>query len=285
MEKGLFLGLTTIDIFNTVAQHPTPNQKIKTERQDVCAGGPAANAAVAFAAFGHDTHLCCGLGFHPTAEAGRADLKKHGVSLHECSAIPNQLPVISSILINTSSADRCVIYADPSKHKLSPDFDYQNLTNECSVLLFDGFYPEQALSLAQIAKDKGIPTVLDGGSWKEGLEQLLPFIDYAICSDDFYPPGCLNSEDTLALLSRTVRQGIAISRGADSIIGCLDGQTQHIIPPEIEAVDTLGAGDILHGAFCHYIIAHPFMKSLQLASKIASLSCCHHGTREWIKHL
>jgi sugar/nucleoside kinase (ribokinase family) len=53
-----------------------------------------------------------------------------------------------------------------------------------------------------------------------------------------------------------------------------------VIP--IKPVDTLGAGDIFHGAFCHYILQNDFPVSLERAAEIASLSCTSLGTRAWI---
>lgn len=36
------------------------------------------------------------------------------------------------------------------------------------------------------------------------------------------------------------------------------------------AVDTLGAGDIFHGAFCHYVLRENFLDALASAAKIAA---------------
>jgi sugar/nucleoside kinase (ribokinase family) len=47
-------------------------------------------------------------------------------------------------------------------------------------------------------------------------------------------------------------------------------------------VDTLGAGDVLHGAFCHYFALEPdFEGALRQASEIATRSCQTLGTRAW----
>jgi sugar/nucleoside kinase (ribokinase family) len=47
----------------------------------------------------------------------------------------------------------------------------------------------------------------------------------------------------------------------------------------------MGAGDILHGAYCHFAaMKRDFVDSLTQAARIASESCRHAGTREWMKH-
>lgn len=285
MARGLFFGLTTVDICNLVPTHPAANQKVKAERQEICAGGPAANAAVAFAAFGNDAHLCSGLGRHPTAQLAAADLNKHQVTIHDLADWGDQPPIISSILIDSCNGDRCIVYTDPGKRRLVAGTSWKRLLNGCSVILFDGFYLEQAVIVAEHARGKHIATVLDGGSWKDGLERLLPLIDHAICSADFRPPGCGSLENTLDYLAGKGIAKSAVSRGPESIITCSDGRRQCLETDRVKAVDTLGAGDILHGAFCHFIGSEPFEQSLRLASRTASLSCCHFGTRDWINHL
>jgi sugar/nucleoside kinase (ribokinase family) len=51
----------------------------------------------------------------------------------------------------------------------------------------------------------------------------------------------------------------------------------------VEAVDTLGAGDIFHGAFCHaYAGGLGFSASLASAAEVASRACAFWGPRAWI---
>jgi sugar/nucleoside kinase (ribokinase family) len=54
----------------------------------------------------------------------------------------------------------------------------------------------------------------------------------------------------------------------------------------IEAVDTLGAGDFFHGAFCHALAGGTgFVDGLRAASGVATLSCRSFGTRAWLEDL
>lgn len=49
--------------------------------------------------------------------------------------------------------------------------------------------------------------------------------------------------------------------------------------------DTLGAGDVLHGAFCHYLVeGYNRKEALHRAALIASGSCCYFGTHTWKTH-
>ncbi len=287
MATGLFVGLVTIDIFNIVDHHPHPNEKVKAQHQTFSAGGPAANAAVAFGAFGNNAHLVSGLGCHPIAALASSDLTDHRVMVYDHAADPGALPIISSIIVNSSSGDRSVVYSEPHGRSLTPEYPCVQIVQaieKCSVILFDGFYLPQALAVAKAVAGR-IPVVLDGGSWKAGLEELLPYVDYAICSNDFKAPGCAKQQDLLDYLIDLGIHGCAISRGPEPIVYRQSTEQGQLEVPRVDAIDTLGAGDILHGAFCHHILTNSFEKSLELAAQSASISCRYYGTREWINHL
>ena len=65
----MFVGLTTLDVLHRVERSPGPNEKVTALRQDVAAGGPAANAAVVFAAMGGTARLITSMGSDPLAAA------------------------------------------------------------------------------------------------------------------------------------------------------------------------------------------------------------------------
>lgn len=76
----------------------------------------------------------------------------------------------------------------------------------------------------------------------------------------------------------------AITRGERPIIYDTPEGSGEIAIESVEAVDTLGAGDILHGAFCYYYAkGNQFVVALQQASRVATLSCRTFGTRTWME--
>jgi sugar/nucleoside kinase (ribokinase family) len=60
------------------------------------------------------------------------------------------------------------------------------------------------------------------------------------------------------------------------------GKSDAINVPNIQPTDTLGAGDIFHGAFCYYILQENFSLALEKAASIAAKSCKYFGTRRWM---
>jgi sugar/nucleoside kinase (ribokinase family) len=77
---------------------------------------------------------------------------------------------------------------------------------------------------------------------------------------------------------------IAITRGAKPILGWDRGRRFEIGIEKVDAVDTLGAGDVLHGAFCyHFARTGEFEPTLRLAAQIATQSCRGLGIRGWVE--
>ena len=90
-----------------------------------------------------------------------------------------------------------------------------------------------------------MPVLLDGGSWKPGLERLLPLVDVAICSADFAAPGALSTVDSLIAYGVT---SVAVTHGSDPVVWATRGEAGTLAVPQVPARDTSGAGDAFHGA-------------------------------------
>lgn len=285
MHRGLFVGLTTLDIIYRVEQLPSGDEKIVASGQLVAAGGPATNAAVTFAFMGGRSTLASVIGRHPLTRLIRDDLTAQGVRLADMAPDHRDVPGLSSIMVKGSTGERSIVYTLAQPVEGIPGAD---LLQGADVVLVDGHQMKTSIELCFKAHSRNIPCVLDGGSWKPLTEELLPLIDYAICSERFFPPGCSNIQDVIERVSEFGVNHIAVSRGGKSIVEADHRRVQEIsVAQESPVVDTLAAGDVLHGAFCHRLILSKgdFHASLEHAAQIASFSCRYFGTRQWMKEM
>ena len=281
-KTGLFVGLITLDLVYLTATYPDKNQKVVASNYAVTAGGPATNAAVTFSYFNNQTILLGGLGNHPITYLIKADLEKHNVRIQDLDKIRSEPPPVSSIITTQDTGDRAVISINATKSQISKELIDSQIIHDVDIVLIDGHQMVASLEIAQFAKSKNIPIVIDGGSWKTGFEEILPVVDYAICSANFYPPNCESEEEVFAYLASQNIPHIAITQGEKSIKYFSDGKFGNVEVPKVNAVDTLGAGDIFHGAFCHYIFNREFTEALANAANIAAHSCQYFGTRQWM---
>ncbi len=285
-NRILFVGLNTIDIQYLVADYPEENTKNKAIQNQINAGGPATNAAVACACLGSKVDLLTPIGKHIFSEFIHHDIEQFGIRFLDPIFKRSGSPVFSSIVTSRNSGERTVFYYQP---KVKSKMFYNNIARAIGkfrLAMFDGFFGELAIDLAQKCRQQGVVTVLDGGSWKDDTDELLGYIDIAICSGDFHTPESQSPDDIFIYLHARGVQFAAITRGEKSILySCLDSKGEIPVDPVV-VVDTLGAGDIFHGAFCHYYASgQTFTNSLRLASTIAGRSCKSFGTRRWMNDI
>lgn len=289
MPRALFVGLTTLDLIYRVERLPTANEKIVAEQQLIAAGGPAANAAVTFAHMGGSASLLTAIGAGIPAEVAAAELASHGIDIHDAApGQPDILPV-SSIMVTADTGDRAVISRNAGRHDVDPPGELATLLSGVDLVEVDGHHPRLALAAVEAARTCGLPVLLDAGSWKPVTSELLPLCDLVLASTDFRPPGL--SGDSTDVLDYLIDAGVrfaAVSRGASPILWrtCVDRGEVLTVSLSGSVVDTLGAGDVLHGAFAYAAAADPRQErlpdALRLAAEIASASCGMFGTRAWM---
>ncbi|HEX3955257.1 MAG TPA: PfkB family carbohydrate kinase [Trebonia sp.] len=289
---ALFAGLCTFDLIQSVTRMPGPNEKVTAARQLTAAGGPATNASVTFAFLGGHATLLTGVGRHPLAAGMRADLRQEGVRLIDAAETDDSPPSVSSIIVTQGTGDRCVVSRNAAGRTLDPPPDLAALVDEAQVVLIDGHHRALAVAAARAARERGRLCIMDGGSWKPVTAELVPHVDIAVCSADFRPPGQLtkSADDTLAYLLDSGVPWAVITDGPRPVrwASRAHGIQPDILVPVTEVADTLGAGDVFHGAFTHAIAAcavpgvNELATALQFAATVAAHSCQAFGTRAWM---
>ncbi|NEO98849.1 MAG: sugar kinase [Symploca sp. SIO2E9] len=283
VKKGLFIGIVTLDFVYLSGKLPSNNEKIAASDYTVSAGGPATNAAVTFGYLGNQAEILGVVGTHPITQLIGSDLGNYRVSITDLAPDYTEPPPVSSIIITEATGERAVISINATKIQASTEQMPANIYTGVDLVMIDGHQMALSIAYAPLAQKNNIPVIIDGGSWKPGFEKVLPFVDYAVCSANFYPPGCSNSEEVFTYLQELGIPHIAITQGEKHIQYFSLGVSGKLPVPQVEVVDTLGAGDVFHGAFCHYILQQKFTESLVAAAEIASYSCKFFGTRRWME--
>lgn len=281
--RGLFVGLATLDVIHRVAALPGPNQKITALTTDVAAGGPAAVAAITFAALGGSALLVTALGPGAAADAVRADLAGAGVEAVDVAPPGFVLPP-ASVLVVEGTGERSVVGGGAGRIPVTPpaDADVVAWAEGSEVLLIDGHHPEVAVTFARAAAASGRPVVADLGSAKPVYDRVLPWITDAICSADYRTA---DGSAPAEMLGRGPLL-VAVSHGPDPLEWWTLVDRGSIEVPPVAAVDTLGAGDVLHGAYAFALAAgQERPDALRTAVRVAGIRVAHNGPREWRKVL
>lgn len=266
--KGLFVGLCTRDIIYYTDEYPLCNHKSKTEEFAVYIGGPATNAAITYAALGGDAILATCLGNSRESNLIIDELNGFGISVLNYSDY-SVLPNMASIFVSDNG--KRTIVSGQQKFTVNKEWEFP----ACDFVLFD--CNQQEISIDILQKLKTETVVLDAGSFKPNIELFLEKADIIIASEDFMD----EAGNTVFEMDCKAKHK-AITRGEAPIL-----YNGYEIPvKQVEVKDTLGAGDIFHGAFCyaHFAEGKNVDEALHFASKVAGESVKYRGPREWIEH-
>ncbi|OGU33580.1 MAG: hypothetical protein A2068_14925 [Ignavibacteria bacterium GWB2_35_6b] len=283
----LFWGRSVCDLTYLVENFPEENSKIFSSDFIIQPGGTALNPAITFAHLSGSANLVSRLGNNNFAQIVEDALKKYNVDVFDLSEDDDfQIP-ISTIFVNSKNGSRTIINSPkdetvkfPGKEKLYKIIEEINP----ELILIDGFELEGCYEVLEYCRKKNIKIVFDGGSWKENTNEFLKYVDIAICSSKFAAPG-LNIEETIKKLHETGIKFVAFTQDENPIISSIENKKELIPVEKVKAVDTLGAGDVFHGAFCYYFLkSNDFNFSLKEAARDASNSCRYFGTHTWISN-
>ena len=281
MSRALFIGRSVLDVIALVEEFPGPDGKSKALANDLIPGGSSLNAAIVFSHLGGDATLASSMGAEGLVrDFVTDDLKKYEIDLRDICDDPDYQIPLSTVVSTRSLGARMIVNGaqdDCSRLKDGRDL----FANDFDLIQLDQYERPFVEQHFDDIRAFDSPVILDGGSWKDWSPDFLRLADVPVVSEVFLPEGPREfAEMCIDLgLSRW-----AITRGVNGVIW-RDGDTSgEISAVQVAAVDTLGAGDIFHGAFCHaYAETGEFVAALNDANRIAARSCEYAGTRSWMR--
>jgi sugar/nucleoside kinase (ribokinase family) len=282
--RGLFVGLTTLDVVHRVASRPGANEKVLAQRCDLAAGGPAAVAAVTFSALGGRSVLLSALGAGPIAQLAVGELDHIGVRVVDAWAGGPDLS-ISAITVLDDTGERSVVSRNAENVIATLPAELPRLAQDADVALIDGHHPDLAVAAARTAHAFGVPVILDCGSAKQVYDELIPLADAAVCSASFAANGIDGFDEVATELLSAGAGLVAMTAGAGPVRWRTSMAAGTIAVSPVTVRDTLGAGDVLHGAvaFARAQGVSDPERSLSFGVAVASLRVQHIGPRTWLE--
>jgi sugar/nucleoside kinase (ribokinase family) len=275
-----------VDVVQTVERMPGADEKVVALGTRVEAGGPALNASVTAALLGMPVRLVTAVGPSPFGAVVRDDCASHGVTLVDMAGDGFVLP-LSTVLVTAPTGARAVVSRNAAGSEAVSGPEARVLVDVLegvAAVLVDGHHLALGTAVARAARERGIPVVADAGSWKQGLERLLVHVDVLVASADLRLPGAGGAPSLDALLALGPRW-VARTAGGGAVRWMdADGTTGEVPVRRVPVVDTLGAGDVLHGALLADLGrrgAGDLPGRLAAAVEVATRSVATAGARGW----
>lgn len=284
MSKGLFVGLCGLDVV-FYEDKPLPQEDVKMKVSDVrsCIGGPAANAAITNVLLGGQSTVVSYIGNSPIGLVIKQLMAGFGIEVIDM-CLDTDVKCISGIYVNTDNATRTILSGRNAIHQLADKAVLTELVKEHDYVLYDGHFPQLDDVLLPAVEETRTPLVIDVGAWKDTFNLILCHNPILICSQVFHDG---EGQDGIDMMQKFGMKHVAITRGARPVLYKTDhmAQREEIPVPKVNAIDTLGAGDIFHGAFCYFMFEKhmDFKGALEKACDVAAASTTVYGVVDGVK--
>lgn len=253
-------GLATRDTIFRVPGHPPADGRVVAEERVVAGGGPAATAAVALVRLGVEAAFVGAVGDDDAGRFVAEGLAAEGVDVSGLAVVPGARTAESVVLVSPGA--RSIVHL-PNTASLPP---LRSALENAAWLHVDqvGFG-----HVRRLPPDMSVRVSVDGGVPVDGLD---------LRGVALYAP----TEETLRAqvggLDEALAAGaelVVVTRGAaGSLAAHRDGERVEAPAVEVDAVSTLGAGDVFHGALLAWLVrGAPLAEALSAANTAAALSC------------
>jgi sulfofructose kinase len=274
-------AICSATVFRVDAIPPAPAKVLASQTCHLI-DGMALAAACAFAKLGGQGLVWSRVGDDRLGVEAREMMLEEGLDVSGLHVVPHSATSHVAIIVDRQG-DRIVVpYHDPHADTSA---DWLPLATLAGVDLVhcETRWARGAEVALRAARERGILSMIDGDTAPlPTLQRLVPLADLAVFSDAglLVYAQCERIDDALVKVAASHHGHVGASCGADGYRWHEDGRLHHVSAPQVDAVDTLGAGDVFHGAFGLAILeGRSVREAAQFACAAASLKCTRFGGR------
>ena len=284
MTRVVTVGIAVMDKIFGVPEIPAEPTKVFARSYKEIGGGPAATGAVAVARLGGEAMLWARVGDDPVGRRIVEEIAEWGV-VPRIRLVPGATSGVSGVLVDSRGERLIAAFADPALDQDPSWLPLDELAGAGAVLA-DMRWPWASEAVMRRAREIGVPTVLDADLAPDDVaHRLVALADYAVFSRPALArlAGLADPEAGLRAVRPLCPGVVGVTVGEDGFLW-LDGDAVgHARGLEVAAVDTLGAGDVFHGAFALAIAeGRPIAVAARFANVAAGLKCTKPGGRAGI---
>ena len=283
----LVIGRSCLDFISVVNQFPTENQKLPLEFRLTEGGGQGGTSSCCIARLGGRVAYVGKLGDDAEGRFCLKRLADFGVTTEFVEIVSGGKTPVAYVFITAGSGARSIIYERNTLPKLKIDAALKKLVTQTRVALLD---PEVTYLGGQLKKVGGsdVKVIYDSERWRQGIEDIMNTADYFIPSAEFLEADELqfhgmSFNHRIKKLNTMVTGNLIVTHGEKGAYYITDDTLYHVAVPEVNAVDTVGAGDNFHAAFALALSkGFDLHQMVKISVAVASLSCREYGGRNGV---
>lgn len=283
------IGANVCDTLIVLPAYTEEDKKQKADSVGRAGGGPCGTGLVAAAKLGCSAAYIGQLSTDADGVFLKQDFEAYGVSTEHIRIRDGYQSFVSFVMLSQASGSRTIVFDRGTLPPTVLDEAQKQAIRDAGVLLVDGNDLAAAIEGATVARESGTIVVYDAGGLYEGVENLLPLVDYLIPSEEFAlkHTGCDDAQDAARVLfERYHPRAVVITQGSRGGV-FFDGKCLRAYPVmPAHVVDSNGAGDVFHGAYTAALTrGYDAYTACLFSSAVSALKCEKIGSRAGVPDL
>jgi sulfofructose kinase len=284
MKRVVAVGIAVMDKIFGVDAIPTEATKVFAKTYLEVGGGPAATGAVTIARLGGVVELWARVGDDPVGRRIVEELKEWGV-VTTIRHDPKGRSGVSCVAVAKDGERLIFAFADPALDHDPTWLPFDRIAGADAVLT-DLRWPRAAEAALRKSHELGVPSILDADLTTDDIARtLVPLADNVVFSSPALRKltGEASVEEGLRAAAKLTRGMVGVTTGAQGFKWLADGTIQHEPGFAVATIDTLGAGDVFHGAYALAIAEGRDVRgAARFANAASALKCTRIGGRNGI---
>lgn len=273
-----------VDLAVNVEQIPEPNHGEPIRNVSWQGGGKVATGLVAAARLGAKTAIIGNTGTDIYGAFIEADFIRHGIDTKYLLKRESKTSHFDIVISDKKTGGRNILYYPGSAQAMTEEelpLHYLQGIKYFYIARLD----EITRRAAKFAKASGAKILIDADSGLNNLTEHLGLIDILIGSEFIY--NSLFSDSDYEKNCRTLKEKgpetVIFTFGEKGLVGVSEEGYFEIPAFQVETVDTVGAGDVFHGAFAAGLLENLSAKeAARFAAAVSAIKCTRIGGRAGI---
>lgn len=250
------------------------DSKQRTGPASISVGGQCINAAVTLAGLGARVSYAGIIGDDEGGSMVKSFLADRNVDHSLSAVVPGTPSARAYVLVDAGTGERTIVESAPDDYPVLGDI---MLPADSDYVYFDGYECPASLHVAALAREAGLPTLMDMEVLTPDTLSLLQAVDTAIVPQHVAAEIAASHEirPMLKALAALGPKRVAVTMGENGAMALeAEGAEFHVPPAPCVAVDTTGAGDAFHAGFLYADSrGASFSRALEFAASVAGLKC------------
>jgi len=275
------IDMPNLDFLSHIEQLPSSNQSMPLIEYSWQGGGKVSTALVALARLGAKCGIIGTVGSDLPGRFCKMDFEKHGIDTTHLKMAEGVETPVCLVISEKKTRQRNILYhAGNVRQTQSGQFDKDFIQSAGYLHLAQ---PSQAARDAiSMARESGTKVSFDADSYHPETQELIPEIDVFIASEFYYRSVFSNDhyEQNCRQIQKMGPEIVIFTLGGEGCVGVDKNGFFRESTFDVPVVDTVGAGDVFHGAFLFGLLNNwDAQRCAKFANAVSSIKCTRIGGR------